>query len=170
MQRRGWGKCAASLNGWDAKPPNMTASTDVESDNVSKDDVSKKGRPMASLFKDDVQRPCRFFLFVMAHRLEYAPQSPNDSADESVVVVDLAVERPPRIQNNNPPTTGNALPGSCCCSGQSSIYGEAFYCCPVGEERRVLMLSGPEDCCCYSSSAGEIFVLVVDSAAASRGY
>lgn len=48
---------------------------------------SKRGDPWASSDKLKTLRPCGCFFFVMAHRLEYAPQSPRNTQASSVVVI-----------------------------------------------------------------------------------
>lgn len=57
------------------------------------------------------QHPCCWFFFVMAHRLEYAPQSPRQvSGKQCCCLCRSSWWRPSRIQNNNPTTTVGSLP------------------------------------------------------------
>lgn len=57
------------------------------------------------------QHPCCWFFFVMAHRLEYAPQSPRKfSGKQCCCLYWSSWWRPSRIQNNNPTTTVGSLP------------------------------------------------------------
>lgn len=91
---------------------------------------SKKGRPSASPLKHFLQRPCRFFLFVMAHRLEYATQSPSggiidaehhDTAGGDHLVFKTIIQ----------PRQAMPFPECCRCFGKSSGYGARCCCCPA---------------------------------------
>ena len=97
----------------------------------------------------------------MAHRLEYAPQSLNDSAVTGLSLSALLCSDHLVFKTIIQPRQAMPFLGSCCCSEKSSDHGEACCCCPVDEERRVLILRRLENDCYCSCSRSHLADLVL---------